>query len=541
MLDTVKEKLEPVKAFLDKFSAKTKKIVAIVAVAVVVFAVVLAFVLNRESYEVLFTGLNSDEAQQIIAKLKEDQIDFKYENDDTILVDSSMVDQVKADLVYAGYPESGFTYDVFTSNTNLMSTDSDKQTYLLYQLQNRIGATICLFEGVKDAKVTIALGENSNYVLSDAKEDSSATAVVQMKNGGSPTEEQALAIQRLVSKSVQGMDMDNVAVFDGNGNDVSVNSQSMNDISGEKSEEIANIIEQQIVNRVLNVLEPVYGNGAVKVSARATINMETLIREVTTYNTPEKIDENDKTGILSNEEGAWEVSGTDGVVSGVVGTDSNADVPEYNTEEIISDDGYASRQYSREYLVNKIIEQGQVDPGALEDLTVSVVIDAEDFGSLTQRELINLVGNAAGIVEEDKDGKISVVAAPCYSSRNASDADDSLNGITIDWKWLIIIAVATLIIIIVLITIIRKVLKKKKVEEIEEVEDIVIEIDPEKEKMDIISAAQQREAELRADRTVQLRDSVREFTDANPEISAQLLRNWLNDGKPDSGGGDKDE
>ena len=84
-----------------------------------------------------------------------------------------------------------------------------------------------MFENVKDAKVTIALGEESKYALDDeAKQDSSATAVVTMKDGGSPTEDQAAAIQRLVAKSVPGMELDQVAVFDGNGNDVSVSEES---------------------------------------------------------------------------------------------------------------------------------------------------------------------------------------------------------------------------------------------------------------------------------------------------------------------------
>ena len=38
----------------------------------------------------------------------------------------------------------------------------------------------------------------------EAKQDSSATAVVTMKDGGSPTEDQAAAIQRLVAKKCAG-------------------------------------------------------------------------------------------------------------------------------------------------------------------------------------------------------------------------------------------------------------------------------------------------------------------------------------------------
>ena len=39
--------------------------------------------------------------------------------------------------------------------------------------------------------------------------------------------------------------------------------------------------------------------------------------------------------------------------------------------------------------------------------------------------------------------------------------------------------------------------------------------------------------EMQNDRGMELKKSIREFADQNPEISAQLLRNWLN-----GGGGD---
>ena len=135
----------------------------------------------------------------------------------------------------------------------MMTTDSDKKTYLLYELQDRIGSTIRLFDGVKDAKVTIALAEQSKYALSsDEEQRSSATATVIMKDGGSPTEEQAIAIQRLVAKSVPNMELTDVAVFDGNGNDMSGEEDSGSDSSD--AEEIALIVENQIARKVMRVL-----------------------------------------------------------------------------------------------------------------------------------------------------------------------------------------------------------------------------------------------------------------------------------------------
>lgn len=397
----MKEKIGQIKEFIGKLSSKTKKIIIAGAAVLLIGAVAIAFALNSQPYEVLFSGLGPDEAQQITEKLQAEQIPFKFKNDSTILVEKKILDVTKAKLVQEGYPKSGFTYDTYKDNASMMATDSDKNTYKLYELQDRIGATIRQFDGVKDAKVTIALGEQSKYALNDAdKEKTSATAVVTMKDDGTPTKKQAAGIQRLIAKSVPNLEMTDVAVFDGNGNEVSENEEKTADSSD--AEEIAQIVEDQIAKKVMKVLGPVYGEDNVKVSARAKINMEKLIRETTTYNTPEKIDANDKTGIVSKEDLMNESSNTGTGAQGVAGTETNADTPEYNTDGSINGSQSKSESISKEYLVNQIKEQGQVDPGVLDDLTVSVAINGKGFGNLREAQLRSLIGNASGIAAADQ-------------------------------------------------------------------------------------------------------------------------------------------
>ena len=287
----MKEKFGQFKEFAGNLSSKTKKLIIAGAAVLIVAAVVIAVVLNNRPYVELFSGLGQEEAQQIVQKLQEDEVDYKFSGDSTILVKEDVVDQTKATLVQEGYPKSGFTYDTFKDNASMLTTDSDKKTYKLYELQDRIGSTIRLFDGVKDAKVTIALGEESRYALDDDEERSSASAVVTMSDGGSPTAEQSVAIQRLVSKSIPGMELEDVAVFDGNGNDVSVEGDGVqNSSSTSDTEELARMAENQISNNVMKVLGPIYGQDNVRVSARAKVNLEKLIREETTYTTPDKIE-----------------------------------------------------------------------------------------------------------------------------------------------------------------------------------------------------------------------------------------------------------
>ena len=197
-MDKIKLKLGQLKDFLGKYSKKTKIIAGTAAVAVIAAAVIIALVLNHKDYTTLFTGVTEEEATKIIGKLQESGVDFQYKENGDILVDEKVADKTRADLVYEGYPKSGFTYDVFTENSGGMTTDSEKETYKLYDLQDRIGATIRFFDGVKDAKVNIALKEEQKYVLEEDGEKAgtpSASVVVTMESGESPSEKQAAAIQ----------------------------------------------------------------------------------------------------------------------------------------------------------------------------------------------------------------------------------------------------------------------------------------------------------------------------------------------------------
>lgn len=529
--------MEKIKELLGKLSDKTKKIIiaGIIGVAVVAGAIILALSMREKPYEVMFTGVGSEEAKQIIGKLQEDGIDYQYQNGD-IMVPTALMDTTKAMLVSEGYPKSGFTYDVFKNNVNLMTTDSDRQTFKIYDLETRIGSTIQIFDGVQEAYVTLALGETSKYALSDdGAQEASAQAVVVMKDGGSPTEEQAKSIQLLISRSIPGMVIDNVSVFDGNGREVSTGSGEEDIESGRAGEEITKAIEDQISAKVINVLGPVYGNGNVKVSVKGTVNMEKLIRESIVYNTPDKIDENDKTGLTSDESIYREYSGDSQTASGVAGSEANADIPQYNAGGTDTDNAYGSSSLTRKYLLNQIKEQGQINPGTLEDLTVSVIVNGSGFGSLTADDIRDLTGNAAGIAQADRAEKITVVAAPFYTidvpQQQETPAEAGTNGILIN-RWILIAALAGVVLLaLIIILAVRRRRKKNALNEETEISQEDVPILPE---VPYIEEEAGEEEEMipaiEEDKGAELRENVREFAEQNPEISAQLLKLWLNGG-----------
>lgn len=180
---------------------KTRKLIAILAGGTIVLAVIAILVLNlgkNTDYSTLFTGLSQEEAQQVVNLLQDQGIDYRYNsNDGAIRVPETSVEQTRARLVSQGYPKSGFTYDMYLNNTGLMTTESDKEQITLYELQDRLGATIRLFEGVQDAKVTIVLEQRQRFVIDDnSGQEGSGSVVITMQSGSSLTAEKAQAVKK---------------------------------------------------------------------------------------------------------------------------------------------------------------------------------------------------------------------------------------------------------------------------------------------------------------------------------------------------------
>lgn len=128
--------MQNLKESWQKLPEKTKKIVLMIAVGTCLLAAVGIAVLNLSSdkqYSTLFTGMNGEDAQAVVSMLQDDGIDYRYnDKTGTVQVPEATVDQTRAKMLSAGYPRSGFTYDMYRDNAGIMATESDKEKYTLY-------------------------------------------------------------------------------------------------------------------------------------------------------------------------------------------------------------------------------------------------------------------------------------------------------------------------------------------------------------------------------------------------------------------------
>lgn len=518
----LKEKLGRVGELTGKLSKKVKILIGIVAVLIVAVAFVIAMVLNSKDYEVLYTGLDEAEAIEIIGVLEAQQIDYERK-DTTIYVLADQVDKVKVALAQEGYPKSGFTYDLFINNVGLLATDFEKYKYAQFELESRMAETIKQFDGVENATVAIAMADEQKYVLEEDVKQTTASVTVTMEDGGSPTKKQVEGIRRLVARGVSGLEIENVAVIDGNGIEVSAEETEIDERQGATllKLNVEKQIENNIKEKILHVFQPVFGEDNIRVSVNCSVDIDKKIKEIIEY-----IPSENNRGVLSNATSSYEIQGQAEITEGVPGTETNADIPVYPGVTTDGNDIYFKDERALEYLVSQVKEQIQSDSAELTDISVSVAVDSADLTAAKAGEMRQAIALASGIDLAQADTKIAVFNAPFYTPE-----PEGPTGITAVFEEnpmlkIIIPGVIALILaaIIAVLAVIKRAKLKKRAEEVaaeaakklQEAESLV--------QLDEITKTREEE----------LKGQIQDFTDVNPEISAQLLKTWLR-GDEDNG------
>lgn len=529
---------EKLKTFFTGINRKTRIFLGVALGVVILVAVAAAIVLNNKPYEVLFTGLTGDEARTIMTYLDDNGLSqYRLEGGDTILVPKNQEPQLKAKLLMAGYPKSGFSYETYRSAVGTMSTEADRNIAYLQDLQDRMAGVIRCLDGVKDAVVTIVQGDDRRYVLnSDNLVEASASVMVTMQDGGKLTAQQASAIRNLVARAVKGLEIDNVAISDSMGNSYS----SDDSVSGAGDASALMLsLEEQVNNsvrtQIMAVLSPLFGADNVRVGVNSTVDVSKSVGESTTYTEPSwAADGSTKgEGIIGSKVYTNEViKGADNITGGVAGTQSNSDISTYvqnNTQQMDGNETYIKDDGQVNYNVDTNKEQVERVAGTVTDLMVSVSINSDVASGSTAADLLSHVARAAGIASDMQADKISILIAPFYQAPTPSILPDT-SGLP---SWALYAAIGggvLLLLLLLLIFLLRRGARKRKAKQMEALlssEGAVY--SPGLEEQPIIAGA--NIMNIRTEKSMELRKDIRQFADENPEIAAQMVKGWLKGGE----------
>lgn len=540
----IKEFFGKVKDFFKNMSKKMRIVLA-VTVAVLLVGII-AFVVwaNNKPYEVLATGLSSSDLSSVVSFLSENSVtDYRIEGD-SVLVRADQEPQLKAQMVLAGYPRSGFLYESYFGNINSLSTTSERDRAWLVGLQQKLEAVIRCFEGVREAQVSIAPGHDATYVLDDSnKTSASATVVLEIEGGNKLSNQIGSAIQDAVAHAVEGLTIDNVTIKDQYGNNYGGGDtlSSLSEGTALKlrlEQETNNLVRSQ----VLQALNEIYGPNNVQVAVTSVVDVSRRIVENTSYAQPEGAPEG--AGLIGTQTWYYQRGvGTDGTVGGPVGTLTNSEIPTYVNNGAVTDgdENLIIGSSSSEHDNDKSVEQVEVLAGTITDISVAVTINANspNAWSVDEEVLRNHVARAGNIGGEEPAAKVSILIAPFFADTPEPIGPGGLPFGLPDYVLYIAAGVlALLLILTIVLVLLGKKKKKKKLEEQKLLEEQGAELT--QAEAEAIAAATAAAAaagdtgadimEINTEKSMELRKSVRQFAQNNPEIAAQMIKAWLRGG-----------
>lgn len=531
---------EKVKGFFEKvkqwWKAATKKVKILLGaglLAVLAAIAVVVMINANQPYVTLFTGLNQSDMTSIVAFLSDNGVtDYQISGEDTILVPKSQESSLKAALLTAGYPSSGYAYSTYFDNVGMLTTETERNQLILYELQDRTAAVIRNMDGVQDAVVQFTQGEDRTYVLdSNNVVEASAYVMVTMKDGKTLEKSQAEGIRNLLSRSLQGLKVENIDVLDSYGNTYSSNDTltDLQDTSALKLE-----LEEQVNNKVrtgvMQVLIPLFGAENVQVTVNSVVNVDRTYTDSTDYTLEDWANDGSTggEGIIGKKIYDQQIVRDDEeTAGGNVGTETNADVPTYPEDQVQPDgtENAYSNSGEKDYLVDHEVQQVEHVAGTISDVMVSVTINEEAADEVNEADLYPHIARAAGIGTDVQRDKVHILIAPFYQATT----DSIIPEVQELPMWVLYAAIGggvLFLLLLILIMLLVRHNKKKRAKLLAEqmaaeAAAVVPETPP--AGADIM--------EMQTEKSVELRQDVRKFADENPEIAAQMVKSWLREGE----------
>lgn len=553
-MDKVKNTLLKIgTAVKDKVSSLSKKtiIIASAVFGVLVLSIVIfSVIMSQTHYAVLYSGVTNSEASEIVQYARETLgvTDIKINGNGDILVDEKQAEDVRVALAVANYPKSGFNYDIF-NGANAFSTNTELKERQKQQLEVNLMVTLRNFNKVSDALVILNIPPKDDYVLTSEQVPSSASVALTLKED--LTAEAVDGMYNLVATSVPGLNRDNITITDQNGVQLFADYSTPN--IQEQSEALqmqykrmaySKDVKVDLEDSIKGILSGAFED--VRVSVGVILNFDKQVSEVLEYSAPNIDEDGFQHGIVDNET-IKQATGGVGTNGGLPGTSTNADIsPDYPTLAT-DEDGQYYTEYQREinYKVNETKSQIEKDGCTFDRLSASVVVKSNnEFTDEEETRWRNTIANAIGA---DPDF-VSIKTAPFVEVTNPGIEGGNISIGNISSEGMILLAVIIVLGVVLIVLLILALnapgARRKRrsggyaantapaaagaaVGGGEEGEGEYMQGDRPARVDDGEFELTSLNADAPETREEALKREIQDFSKNNPEIVAQLIRNWM--------------
>lgn len=403
MNEKVKKITVKVKEKWTGFSKAIKIMLIAIPIAIIAIIIILAVLLNHKDRGVLFSGLSTSEAGEIVTAINSLGVtDVTLRDNGDIVVPAENIDSLRMQLSVQGYPKNAKNYDIWNDGIDLWSTDTDKREVARQQREANIAATLKQLDPVAAVTVNLDIPKTRDYVITDTKEVPRCSVLLKLRNDDELTNAEVRAIFRLVETSVENLTIDNISVTDtlGRSYDWISEEEEQNgqkDASGvsvaRKRQQFVLEMQNAITSQLRDSLATVYGEKNYTVNVSAILNYDAKKVESTEYVPIE----GSNTGVLDHEQHIIASDQLD-TSGNVIGTSPNADLsPDYPTiEGLVDGEKYYYRKDENQYDVTNIKTTIEKDGYSIDKLTVGVAINRTNLTDGERDQIRGWVAAAAG-------------------------------------------------------------------------------------------------------------------------------------------------
>jgi len=224
------------------------------------------------SYTVLFSRLNTEDANQIIHQLEQEKTPYRLSNHgQDILVNTENVDKTRLRLMGSNVQIKGNVgFELFDQNDFGMTDFSRKINYQR-ALQGELERTIASLDEVRQARVHLVMPEEHLFQEDNKK----PRAAVNLKLKNPLSRKQIRSIQQFIAASVPHLSRQDIVIVDQNGNNLTgfEEENSLDHLTFKKN------VEHYLSEKVSTLLHNIFPANQMAVIVDVSLNYDELQRE----------------------------------------------------------------------------------------------------------------------------------------------------------------------------------------------------------------------------------------------------------------------
>lgn len=357
-------------------STQQMAVIAAVFVGVVGILVGTAYYINTPTYVVLMSDMDAESAGDVVKKLKAAKVDYRLDDGGrTVRVPTTKLDELRLDFTSSGAPAGGrIGFEIF-DRVAFGTTEFLEQVNYRRALEGELARTIGILSEVESARVHIALPKP--VLFTSQSEPAKASVVLKLK-GRKPLSPQTVAgITNLLAASIEELRPEAVSIIDNFGRQLTQKgSDDEDNEAGGLHLDKQRQYEKDLTQKVIALLEPVVGEGRVRV------NVAARLAAGSSEETQEQYDP--ETPVLRSTQKSQEVGATPatlpggGAGGGTAGARSNTPPPaDTNTAPVSMVPGAPSQRTTENsnFEISKTVRHTITPSGQVERLSVAVLVD----------------------------------------------------------------------------------------------------------------------------------------------------------------------